>query len=713
MDYEGILSKLTQNKIAVLAGAGISYNSGLPHVNAFYNYALPLLYDHDDALRIRSIISNPEDQVPFERFMEHVFSYTEQDYTLMDIFSKGSPNVVHMVLAKMLQEDWADTLYTTNFDRLIECALDKIGFGSNYDFLCDEEGFKRLNKNTKVSKKLVKIHGTIENKETIRTTLMTITSSHLLSARKIAVDHLFKTGNHDVLLVLGYSFSDRFDISHFLSKMDVTKEIVVISHTSGVENAIPKPIQELTGNNPFRTKDCTGYVLEMDTTLFVKSLYASKFGEHFDISPEPYKWEAYLDNWISKYEKNRRDYIAGSVANSLTDFELGNKYTSRAFEETHKDAPLYLPLLIGKLLAKMRTMRDQTDVDPLLCECYEALAMLEKKRGLFTEEYITKQKKELNYRVARLLESGKFDYTNALRKLYSVYRMEYRDSEIEGMSATLHQIGINYSKLNNPQMALKCFRKSIRYKKHIGYYGGVLRTYIEIATCYIHHGVGDSKKLDCALRNLKRAESYLHAGEPDLRSYYWNLKSLILIAQEKWVDAKNQLEDDLINIPQHLGRKPIATAKYNLSRCLTRLGEFSDAVSHLDFALKYAKDFEDFGRQFRCNQELAMAHLLLGHHADSLLYLFNNIKLLHIANEAEKGYYFFYVSMFFLSLSLLEEYAIYVSLSKKFFSLNGTAKQYYRLKNDFINRIPIITEIPNNLPHKELHSLLQPNFLSV
>ena len=179
MTHKEVINNLLDKKIAIFAGAGISYNSGLPIVSAFYKHFLPIFYDTDDVEYLTNLIHNG--RIPFERMMEHIFNFTGNDYSIMNIFAKGEPNTLHNILAQMMFNGWANELYTTNFDCLIEKALENKGLTKkDYGYFYDERGFAKLSK-AAYSKNVIKIHGTIDNEESIRATLETITSNEKLA----------------------------------------------------------------------------------------------------------------------------------------------------------------------------------------------------------------------------------------------------------------------------------------------------------------------------------------------------------------------------------------------------------------------------------------------------------------------------------------------------------------------------------------------------
>lgn len=123
-----INEKLARGETAIFCGAGISFNSGLPLANDLIIYILTLLkVSSNDAEKIL------QSHLPFEAFIQ---TLTEEAGVeeILNIFSKGEPNTNHDLIAQFVKLGFVKTVLTTNFDTLIEKALNKIGLveGSNY-----------------------------------------------------------------------------------------------------------------------------------------------------------------------------------------------------------------------------------------------------------------------------------------------------------------------------------------------------------------------------------------------------------------------------------------------------------------------------------------------------------------------------------------------------------------------------------------------------
>jgi tetratricopeptide (TPR) repeat protein/NAD-dependent SIR2 family protein deacetylase len=683
--YNDIINLLLNNKIAVLSGAGISYDSGLPVVSAFYQHFLPMFYMKDDAEYLMGTINN--EHIPFERMMEHIFNYTGNDNAIMDIFANGEPNIVHEILALMLTNGLANELYTTNFDCLIEKSLEKSGLikRKNYGYFFDEKGFSKLKKTDFSIKNLIKIHGTIDHKDSIRTTLETITSTKLLSSRKPAIERLFSTGIHDVILVLGYSFSDIFDINKYIKELEVSKKIIVINHTQNAD-IIVEPLTSLNkdGNkNPFLTKNVNGCVVTVNTLSFMSKLCMIKYGSIPDANPIIYDWKSYLDRWVAKFDASHKAYIAGGICNAMTEYNIGSKYNTKAFETVNSnETELYVSVINNHVLSIFRTRKDQTTCENLVTLCNNAIKLLENNRQNVPEKFYLKRLDDLNYRLGRIYEDGYFDYEKAIRYYFTSYRLAYKNNDILGMSQTLHEIGETYASLGNVTSAIKSFKKSIKLKRKCGYIGGITRTYYTMAATIYSN---DRKKIKQAETCLNRAEETVKVvGETDLIFYIRNLRGVIFMEKQQWGIASKLFENNILSLENNPRRDivSLSTANYNMARCEIRLKKYCSAISRLEKNLKTVSDLGSKQRIYRNSQELAIAYLLEGNGTKCYQHLSSNTGSLYPATNADKGHFFFYVALYYKYYNLKKEYKEYLNTSKLCFQANNTVKEFYSLKRD-------------------------------
>ena len=255
---------------AIFCGAGISKNSGLPLANELKQYILEKLFiDKKD--RDEVMASN----LPFEAFME-TLSENSDILKILHIFEKGEPNTNHVLIARMAKNGYLKTILTTNFDLLIEKALEKEGLKRNKDFevYYDEGQFSGIDFEDIEDKviRIFKIHGSVDNQDSIRTTMKAVASGTLSDRRMNVVRYLFSSGKHKKVLSLGYSCSDEFDITPQIQSIEENqKEIFFVEHCK--EGKEIEDIRIKEEKNPF--KIFPGKRIKCNTDDFIRDLWDS------------------------------------------------------------------------------------------------------------------------------------------------------------------------------------------------------------------------------------------------------------------------------------------------------------------------------------------------------------------------------------------------------------------------------------------------------
>ncbi|MFQ5628842.1 MAG: SIR2 family protein [bacterium] len=269
---EGIKCK----KTVVFCGAGISRSSGLPIVTELVPYILEKL---GVTKAETETIMNAG--LPFEAFIETLRENSDPN-KIFDIFDLGEPNTNHFLLAKLAKAGYVTTICTTNFDRLIEKAFDAEGlvWGEHFRVFYKEDDLDSIDWQEKTIR-LVKIHGSVEDRENMAITLGQVASQVLSSQRQGVIEHLFSTGAHKNVLVLGYSCSDVFDISPQVEAVrENHKKVVFVDHHRDQPRRMffqrgKHTIKDLTDKeqkNPFRHFDDSKWVI-FDTDELVKAVW--------------------------------------------------------------------------------------------------------------------------------------------------------------------------------------------------------------------------------------------------------------------------------------------------------------------------------------------------------------------------------------------------------------------------------------------------------
>ena len=321
---------IKKGELAIFCGAGISLNSGLPLANDMIKSILDTL-PMDVADRDEVTKSN----IPFEAFIETLLQFTDIS-RLLDIFSLGIPNSNHILIARIAKEGYLNTILTTNFDQLIEKAFEKEGLIRSKDFMVyyNEEQFSGIDFK-KIDNGIInifKIHGTVEDKESIRTTLKAVANRKLSEKRMKIIRYLFSNGEHKKILILGYSCSDEFDITPQIQSLGKTqKEIFFVEHSKSLK--IIENIKNKNNKNPF--KQFSGIRAICETNNFMENLWGSIWKEKYEhiFFKKENDCVEFIKQWPIELHYLKY-FICGSLCMAIQNFKQAIKYYKETLEFT-------------------------------------------------------------------------------------------------------------------------------------------------------------------------------------------------------------------------------------------------------------------------------------------------------------------------------------------------------------------------------------------
>jgi len=273
----------------VLLGAGISKLSGLPLAGELRGSVLRCL---GIGRKERSIIATSG--LPFEAFMECVADVTDIS-EILAIFDEGDPNSNHIFLARLAGRGLITRFVTTNFDDLLERAFISVGHARlqrvrvryTQTDLAEWTGAEPIS--------IVKLHGSVTRKASIRTTLHAVANRAAGRGRGAAVQQLLLLARLRPLLILGYSASDAFDINPVIRADKQPKRyIVYIEHRIG-RAVRTLPLSSFSSTNPFQS--LRGVRLQCDTTKVIRALWRSLHaGDYVAVSGQVH-WEDKVRTW--------------------------------------------------------------------------------------------------------------------------------------------------------------------------------------------------------------------------------------------------------------------------------------------------------------------------------------------------------------------------------------------------------------------------------
>lgn len=327
-DIANFLSEIPNEKLSIFYGAGMSLNAGLPLANHLKGEILyKLCRGNDNKSNEYWDYLKP---IPFEKFMEFVFGFSEQELSIMNIFNCGEPGLFHNLLAHLIKLKRIKNIMTLNFDMLLEkaCQASEI----NIQRLYSEEHFGTVDIKTPC---YIKIHGSIETPKTSRIFLSDISKNINIQRRNDMLKYFFCDSSEEYIIVLGYSCSDYFDIIPFLYEIKYSsKKIIFINHT---DECCTNVIVE-------KNKGCfeqfDGYHIQCNTNLLLKEWSKKeKYVINNTIKPS-FDWHTYLNNL------SNLTYSAKLIIASLIQHRTLWQISSKLFKELLLEYESILPITI-------------------------------------------------------------------------------------------------------------------------------------------------------------------------------------------------------------------------------------------------------------------------------------------------------------------------------------------------------------------------------
>jgi len=336
MDINYFISEVTtalkQKTLSIFCGAGISFNSGLPIVDQLLNYLYKTL-ELDDTAKYKLF----ESEIPFERVMETLLIESEI-YEIQNIFLEGTPNNNHKFIAKLSKLQLLKIIYTTNFDLLIEKALESEGLvnGEHFRVYKTEQELRNINWKDSLIK-IIKIHGCASERKEMAIILSQLASDRYLDLRQNLLSQIFSTKESSSVLVLGYSCSD-FDLVPIIGALeDPSSDIFFVEHSSEKSKAEPIHIKEQ--KNPF--KNYAGIRMNESTDKIVNLLSDTlnlKISNATTI--EETSWKKDIDTWYLNNIENSgpgfKHHVNAKLLYSIGDNHGTIEHASQSIEIAYR-----------------------------------------------------------------------------------------------------------------------------------------------------------------------------------------------------------------------------------------------------------------------------------------------------------------------------------------------------------------------------------------
>ena len=610
-----IIKGIDAGQTVIFCGAGISKDSGLPIVKEFIPYFLLKLCfsDNDIEIIINELekIIDPEERfnelikiisekmrvsqkiiltiinnLPFEDFLQSIQENSIID-ELLNIYNQGEPNTNHILLAKLIKTGKVRTIITTNFDRLIEKALGMEPnawiAGKDYDVLYKEEDFKNIINCFDDRIRIIKIHGSVDDKETMAITLKQVASQILSEARNIIIKEIFSKGKHANVLVLGYSSSDMFDLSPQIQAIENNyKKVYYVQHS---EKSKVEPIQEQIDKNPFRKFEVSQR-LYYNTGEFVEKIWKSIFdkNESYELKTSQTNWKKKIDEWYKQFSLEYKCIVKHSILGHIF---IDISEFSTAIE--HYEQSLNFTKEFGDKKNEGAVLNNIGNVYAKLGEHYKAIEYYKQALEI-AKEIGNKQSKGnwLGNLGAAYCDIG--ENNKAIEYYEQALEIAKEIGDKQGESTILGHYGTIYEKLGEYNKALEYSNQSLLITKVIGDKKGegiclgVIGNTYESLGDYYNAMVYYEQALDIAKKiGNKRGEGV----------WYGSL-GIIYSKEIRGIEKAIDYYKKALKIAKEIGDKENEEAWLgNLGVAYFNIGEYKNALEYYEQAVKIAKEIGD------------------------------------------------------------------------------------------------------------------------
>lgn len=474
-----------ENHVSFFCGAGISFNSGIPIVDSIIMEILEtLLEDKIEAKELHTVLK--QRKRPFEAFMQTIINLSGDDQ-LLDIFKLGLPNSNHLLIAHCCKIGILKQIYTTNFDILIENAFKIVGLEKDKDYLVfsNEKEFKKglaLIKKNDYRIKLFKLHGSIHDKTTIRTTLESIGRNDWLIERSKVIQYAFSHKPKSAVIIQGYSFSDYFDINTVLVKLKKTKQILCVEHNEIIEQGKLSDLktEKLNVNltNTFTGKKLNTNNSQVTEFIWRLNNFSNPSSKSF-YEKTTTQWRDEIYAWRKKLLPSLREYIIAQIYFDLNKTEEALKWNLKAKAIASKLGLVKNKLNILYQAAALRhrkgTRKDISIAKKISTELFSISDDVKHKPTIASS---------INME-ALILMHNEGNHIEAKKK-YEISLPIFREiQDKRGEAITLLSIGSCYRHAEDFVSAIDFHNHSLQLRKELGDFQGMSRCYQGLGNIFL------------------------------------------------------------------------------------------------------------------------------------------------------------------------------------------------------------------------------------
>ncbi|MCH7614089.1 MAG: tetratricopeptide repeat protein [Candidatus Marinimicrobia bacterium] len=511
----------SKNSLSFLAGSGISMNypSCLPTGKQFiYELVKNLIPKEvqEKIINLTNIESGNINSNHFLRFEKLIQLLQNFDYNLhvLDFYADcNKSNLMHEILAKFIQS--GHTVFTTNFDNLIEIGLEKMK--STKDNISPV-----IYKNDWENAKLVdfdyiyKLHGSItdyrdcsDSRKSIQATLKQIGQGKeitLLLEKWKSLAFEAKLVSDD-LIVVGYSGLDDFDILPTLKTITSKQRIIWIYHDEIDLNDAKIEIIDYKKNSDDRLYNYFFSMYDgsfrLPNSIIEIHVNTSQFlnwlaRHYFDFNSEIKSLEC--SQFILKTPDNlkltdsQRWYLAGDIFSYYSQKEAKNcieKSIICAKKEGAKHLEAKSLLLLGRQY-ESRLHYGNSDKNEenqnwnVAYDCYENARKLFRKGS--TDHADSLSNIGFLYEQRASKENEKKNYQDALRYFHKGLEIYINNKDYEGIAKNYNNISTVEYYLENYENAIKYATDAVEIDKKYGYIEKLSTHLLNLGYSYLKNG---------------------------------------------------------------------------------------------------------------------------------------------------------------------------------------------------------------------------------
>jgi tetratricopeptide (TPR) repeat protein len=513
-------------------------------------------------------------------------------HSLLDVFESDIPNSYHVLIARLVKRECVTTVVTTNYDTLIEQALGREGLQENRDYFV-YRSLKALKGVDWTDKRprLLKLHGCITDRENVYATLSRVADRRNAAALRPTLRQVFNKNVHNWVTIIGYSCSDKFDISPTLELMrSGTSDVVLFDY----EDLPPskwrvETLSKKVEPNPFRGWP-SGSLIVGKTDSLLKGVWRQQ-AELLGTCPrrsriDEQRWKNAVRAWavsegIVKSAALRTHLIGrllmrgARYAEARRAFETSLRHATRARErELRVQAQLNLGICLYRLSEFRNSVRIQR----------KALQGAQRLRLVRLEGQSLGNLGNVHWSQSKL--------TVALKYQKLALNLARRNSMVALEANTLGNIGIIWEKRKRFDLARRYHRMAERLAFRIGDAVGQARHRFNIGLTYALE-----KKNKLALNALSLAQHRAeHASQQDIISACLHERGAVLARSGRL--AAERVLRDAISLAQITGERLRLLECYeSLADFYGKNGRTAEAVRIIEAAESTARAAKDVRAQ--------------------------------------------------------------------------------------------------------------------